>query len=92
MYNRTLKCRYDVCDTIDAIALDNIDEVNEWLVGCPEDQDGASIWGRWSWLEYCCYGGWSGWEYLWSFRGSSSSSRSLDNGKGVEQVQIGLRP
>ncbi|KAG5620272.1 hypothetical protein H5410_005490 [Solanum commersonii] len=38
-YNRTLKRHYDACDTIDAIALDNIDEVNEWLVGRPEDQE-----------------------------------------------------
>lgn len=31
-YNRTLKRHYDACDTIDAIALDNIDEANEWSI------------------------------------------------------------
>ncbi|CAN4097658.1 unnamed protein product [Withania somnifera] len=38
-YNRTLARRYDARDTIDPIALDNIDEANEWLLGCPEDQE-----------------------------------------------------
>ncbi|KAH0652661.1 hypothetical protein KY289_030339 [Solanum tuberosum] len=38
-YNRTLKRRYDARDLIDPILLDNIDDSNEWLVGCPEDQE-----------------------------------------------------
>ncbi|KAK6775924.1 hypothetical protein RDI58_026925 [Solanum bulbocastanum] len=38
-YNRTLKRRYDARGLIDPIRLDNIDDSNEWLVGCPEDQE-----------------------------------------------------
>ncbi|CAN4093646.1 unnamed protein product [Withania somnifera] len=38
-YNRKLARRNDARDTIDPIALDNIDEVNEWLLGCPDDQE-----------------------------------------------------
>ena len=32
-YNRVLKRRYDMWDTIDPISLSNIDESNEWLRG-----------------------------------------------------------
>ncbi|KAL0406491.1 UNVERIFIED_CONTAM: hypothetical protein Slati_3963000 [Sesamum latifolium] len=32
-YNRALRRRYDARDTIDPIALDDIDESNEWLLG-----------------------------------------------------------
>ncbi|GFY97541.1 hAT dimerization domain-containing protein [Actinidia rufa] len=32
-YNRALKRRYDIRDTIDPISLSNIDESNEWLCG-----------------------------------------------------------
>ncbi|KAL0319727.1 UNVERIFIED_CONTAM: hypothetical protein Sradi_5234200 [Sesamum radiatum] len=32
-YNRALKGRYDARDTINPIALDDIDESNEWLLG-----------------------------------------------------------
>ena len=32
-YNRALKRRYDIRDTIDPISLSNIDESNEWLRG-----------------------------------------------------------
>ncbi|GFY83309.1 hypothetical protein Acr_03g0000830 [Actinidia rufa] len=32
-YNRALKRRYDMRDTIDPISLSNIDESNEWLYG-----------------------------------------------------------
>ncbi|XP_047259651.1 uncharacterized protein LOC124892413 [Capsicum annuum] len=36
-YNRTLARHYDICDTIDPIMLDNIEDANEWLLVGPED-------------------------------------------------------
>ncbi|KAK2643053.1 hypothetical protein Ddye_024816 [Dipteronia dyeriana] len=38
-YNRALKRRYDVCDTIDPIYLNEIDESNEWLTGRLDDEN-----------------------------------------------------
>ncbi|KAM4091218.1 hypothetical protein ACJW30_09G121400 [Castanea mollissima] len=32
-YNQKMKARYDKCDVIDPISLDDIDESNEWLLG-----------------------------------------------------------
>ncbi|XP_060182539.1 uncharacterized protein LOC132612251 [Lycium barbarum] len=82
-YNRTLKRHYDVGDTIDPIQLDNIDEANEWLIGCPENEkeqlvyEGCDLdWGtvyRVSGVE----------ENIYGLRGVSSSSRSHNKGKGL---------
>ena len=38
-YNRALRRRYDMCDTLDPILLDQIDESNEWLVGKLDEND-----------------------------------------------------
>ncbi|XP_048616815.1 uncharacterized protein LOC125575425 isoform X2 [Brassica napus] len=38
-YNRALKRRYDLKDTIDPVLLDEIDDCNEWLVGRMEGDD-----------------------------------------------------
>ncbi|CAN4115456.1 unnamed protein product [Withania somnifera] len=64
-YNRTLASRYNARDTIDPIALDYIDEANEWLLGCPEDQEDELVYegDDLDW-EYRCYDGWSGGEYI----------------------------
>ncbi|XP_060182829.1 uncharacterized protein LOC132612752 [Lycium barbarum] len=49
--NRTLKRRYKARDTIDPIRLDNIEDVNEWVTGAPENlaeeelEDGGLTWG-----------------------------------------------
>ncbi|GMP56541.1 hypothetical protein CsSME_00020983 [Camellia sinensis var. sinensis] len=45
-YNRQLRRRYDMRDTLDPIALTNIDESNEWLVGRTdgeEDEDNDNV-------------------------------------------------
>lgn len=80
-YNRTLKHRYDARDTIDAIALDYIDESNEWLVGCPEDQkdelvyeEGDLTWGS---IATAIGAGKS----IYGLGGIPSRSRTLDKGK-----------
>ena len=39
-YNRALKRRYDMRDTIDPISLSNIDESNEWLSGRMDEERG----------------------------------------------------
>ncbi|XP_075112923.1 uncharacterized protein LOC107810248 [Nicotiana tabacum] len=36
-YNRILRRRYNACNVIDPISLDNIDDANEWITGVPED-------------------------------------------------------
>ncbi|XP_060216894.1 uncharacterized protein LOC132644325 isoform X1 [Lycium barbarum] len=82
-YNRTLRRRYDVGDTVDPILLDNIDEANEWLIGCPQNEEEELVyegcdldWGtvsRASGVE----------ENIYGLRGGSSSSRSHNKGKGV---------
>ncbi|XP_059287601.1 uncharacterized protein LOC132040931 [Lycium ferocissimum] len=82
-YNRTLRRRYDVGDTVDPILLDNIDEANEWLIGCPRNEEEELVyegcdldWGtvsRASGVE----------ENIYGLRGGSSSSRSHNKGKGV---------
>ena len=38
-YNRALKRRYDMRDTIDLISLSNIDESNEWLRGRMDEEN-----------------------------------------------------
>ncbi|XP_059290682.1 uncharacterized protein LOC132044214 [Lycium ferocissimum] len=40
-YNRTLRRRYNVGNVIDPIALDNIDDANEWLTGVENVEDDA---------------------------------------------------
>lgn len=39
-YNRALKRRYNIRDTIDPISLKDIDDSNEWLVGRMDDDSG----------------------------------------------------
>ena len=60
-YNRTLKRRYDARDLIDPIRLDNIDDSNERLVRCLEDQDDELVYED---DDLCCCDKWSGREYL----------------------------
>ncbi|XP_059309941.1 uncharacterized protein LOC132061087 [Lycium ferocissimum] len=49
--NRRFKRRYKARDTIDPIRLENIEDVNEWVTGAPEDlaeeelEDGGLTWG-----------------------------------------------
>lgn len=38
-YNRALRRRYNIRDTIDPISLTNIDDSNEWLIGKPEEEE-----------------------------------------------------
>ncbi|XP_059654196.1 uncharacterized protein LOC132300907 [Cornus florida] len=38
-YNRALRRRYNMRDTLDPILLDDIDESNEWLTGRMDDSD-----------------------------------------------------
>ena len=83
-YNRTLKRRYDARDLIDPIRLDNIDDSNEWLVGCPEDQEDELVYED----DYLTWGSVAtaigADESIYHLRGLSSRSRALDKGKGVE--------
>ncbi|XP_058220192.1 uncharacterized protein LOC131330585 [Rhododendron vialii] len=47
-YNRALKRRYDMRDTIDPISLTNVDESNEWLRGRTDgesDEDNEQVFG-----------------------------------------------
>ncbi|KAH0671538.1 hypothetical protein KY290_026376 [Solanum tuberosum] len=83
-YNRTLKRRYDARDLIDPIRLDNIDDSNEWLVGCPEDQEDELVYedDDLTWGSVATAIGAD--ESIYHLRGLSSRSRALDKGKGVE--------
>ncbi|XP_015162172.1 uncharacterized protein [Solanum tuberosum] len=83
-YNRTLKRRYDARDLIDPIRLDNIDDSNEWLVGCPEDQEDELVYedDDLTWGSVAMAIGAD--ESIYHLRGLSSRSRALDKGKGVE--------
>lgn len=85
-YNRTLKRRYDARDLIDPIRLDNIDDSNEWLVGCPEDQDDELVYedDDLTWGSVATAIGAD--ENIYYLRGLSSRSRALDKGKGVEST------
>ncbi|KAM3737671.1 hypothetical protein ACB098_09G074200 [Castanea mollissima] len=38
-YNRALKRRYNLCDTIDPISLKDVDDRNEWLIGRVEEDE-----------------------------------------------------
>ncbi|KAG5585901.1 hypothetical protein H5410_046335 [Solanum commersonii] len=82
-YNRILKRRYDAHDTIDAIALENIDESNEWLVGCLEDQEDKLVYEEgdltWGIVATAIVAN----ENIYGLRGISSSSMALDKDKGV---------
>ncbi|XP_027769016.1 uncharacterized protein LOC114074944 [Solanum pennellii] len=85
-YNRPLKLRYNARDLIDPIRLDNIDDLNEWLVGCPEDQDDELVYED---DDLTCGNvattiGAD--ESIYHLRGLSSRSRALDKGKGVEST------
>ncbi|XP_049356683.1 uncharacterized protein LOC125821311 [Solanum verrucosum] len=83
-YNRTLKRRYDARDLIDPIRLDNIDDSNEWLVGCPENQEDELVYedDDLTWGSVATAIGAD--ESIYYLRGLSSRSRALDKGKGVE--------
>ncbi|XP_049361587.1 uncharacterized protein LOC125826315 [Solanum verrucosum] len=83
-YNRTLKCQYDARDLIDPIRLDNIDDSNEWLVGCPEDQKDELVYedDDLTWGSVATSIGAD--KSIYNLRGLSSRSRALDKGKGVE--------
>ncbi|KAH0749021.1 hypothetical protein KY290_028253 [Solanum tuberosum] len=83
-YNRTLKRRYDARDLIDPIRLDNIDDSNEWLVGCPEDQEDELVYedDDLTWGSVATAIGAD--ESIYHLRRFSSRSRELDKGKGVE--------
>ena len=85
-YNRTLKCRYDARDLIDPIRLDNIDDSNEWLVGCPEDQDNKLVYedDDLTWGSVATTIGAD--ENIYYLRGLSSRSRALEKGKWVEST------
>ena len=85
-YNRTLKRRYDARDLINPIRLDNIDDSNEWLVGCPEDQDDELIYedDDLTWGSVATAIGAD--ESIYNLRRLSSRSRALDKGKGVEST------
>ncbi|KAH0640024.1 hypothetical protein KY290_037314 [Solanum tuberosum] len=87
-YNRTLKHRYDARDLIDPIRLDNIDDSNEWLVGCPEDQEDELVYED----DYLTWGSVAtaigADENIYHLRGLSSRSGALDKGKGVETSSI----
>ena len=85
-YNRTLKRRYDARDLIDPIRLDNIDDSNEWLVGCPEDQDDELVYedDDLTWGSVATTMGAD--ENIYNLRRLSSRSRALDKGKGVEST------
>nr|XP_019067316.1 uncharacterized protein LOC109119299 [Solanum lycopersicum] len=93
-YNRTLKRRYDARDLIDPIRLDNIDDSNEWLVGCPEDQEDELVYedDDLTWGSVATAIGAD--ESIYHLRGLSSRSTVLDKGKGVESTslssQVGL--
>ncbi|KAG5571307.1 hypothetical protein H5410_061073 [Solanum commersonii] len=76
-YNRTLKRRYNVHDNIDPILLDNIDESNEWLVGCNKDQEDELVYAEGSVATAIGAD-----ESIYHLRGFSSRSRALDKGKG----------
>ncbi|XP_049385881.1 uncharacterized protein LOC125849992 [Solanum stenotomum] len=80
-YNRTLKCHYDARDLIDPIRLDNIDDTNEWLVGCPEDQEDELVYDDddLTWGSVATSIGAD--ESIYHLRGLSSRSRALDKGK-----------
>ncbi|WMV37829.1 hypothetical protein MTR67_031214 [Solanum verrucosum] len=71
-------------DTINAIALDNIDESNERLVGFPEDQEDELVYeeGDLTWGTVATTIGAN--ENIYGLRGISSSSRALDKGKVVQ--------
>ncbi|KAG5607370.1 hypothetical protein H5410_028862 [Solanum commersonii] len=75
-YNRTLKRRYDARDLIDPIRLDNIDDSNEWLVGCSEDQEDELVY--------------EDDDLTWGSVATAigAESRALDKGKGVETSSI----
>ncbi|KAG5590033.1 hypothetical protein H5410_040547 [Solanum commersonii] len=83
-YNRTLKRRYDARDLIDPIHLDNIDDSNEWLVGCPEDQEVQLVYedDDLTWGSVATTIGAD--ESIYHLKRLSSRSRALDKGKGVE--------
>ncbi|XP_049405367.1 uncharacterized protein LOC125868834 [Solanum stenotomum] len=83
-YNRTFKRRYDARDLIDPIRLDNIDDSNEWLVGCPEDQEDELVYedDDLTWGSVATAIGAD--ESIYHLRGLSSRSSALDKGKGVE--------
>ncbi|XP_015064737.2 uncharacterized protein LOC107009956 [Solanum pennellii] len=85
-YNRTLKRRYDARDLIDPIRLDNIDDSNEWLVGCPEDQDDELVYedDDLTWGSVATAIGAD--ESIYHLRGLSSRSTVLNKGKGVEST------
>ncbi|XP_015065814.1 uncharacterized protein LOC107011018 [Solanum pennellii] len=85
-YNRTLKRRYDARDLIDPIRLDNIDDSNEWLVGCPEDQDDELVYedDDLTWDSVATAIGAD--ESIYHLRELSSRSTVLDKGKGVEST------
>ncbi|XP_015076442.1 uncharacterized protein LOC107020548 isoform X2 [Solanum pennellii] len=87
-YNRTLKRRYDARDLIDPIRLDNIDDSNEWLVGCPEDQDDELVYedDDLTWGSVATAIGAD--ESIYHLRGLSSRSTVLDKGKGVESTSL----
>ncbi|KAM3754067.1 hypothetical protein ACB098_03G139600 [Castanea mollissima] len=38
-YNRAMKRRYNLCDTIDPISLKDVDDSNEWLIGRVEEDE-----------------------------------------------------
>ncbi|GAV80559.1 LOW QUALITY PROTEIN: DUF659 domain-containing protein/Dimer_Tnp_hAT domain-containing protein, partial [Cephalotus follicularis] len=38
-YNRALKRRYKIRDTVDPISLKDMDDINEWLIGRTEEED-----------------------------------------------------
>ncbi|XP_059305025.1 uncharacterized protein LOC132056725 [Lycium ferocissimum] len=78
-YNRTLKRRYKARDTIDPIRLENIEEVNEWVTGAPEDlaeeelEDDGLTWGVVASASGCE-------ESIYGLRASCSSSMNKDKG------------
>ena len=84
--NKTLKRCYDARNLIDPIRLDNIDDSNKWLVGCPEDQDDELVYEyddlTWGSLATTIWAD----ESIYHRRGLSSSSIEFYKGKGVETI------
>ena len=66
--------------------MDNIDDSNEWLVGCPEDQDDELVYedDDLTWCSVATAIGAD--ESIYLLRGLSSRSTVLDKGIGLESI------
>ncbi|XP_019155165.1 PREDICTED: uncharacterized protein LOC109152037 [Ipomoea nil] len=77
-YNRALRRRWEMRDTIDPICLDQIDFANEWLTGIPEDANEELVFGDGDSLT---------WGEIAKFSGANETPYSLRRAsKGKEKV------